>query len=151
MNPFIIFFTGPRRGAITVDLGSPYGTTSHLLPQRKYDFVNDEGYNYWPFMSVQHWGENPMCYWNITICFHASGGHMTMSNLSVTLYGTEEIPEAVKNIPTRCNRSCASYKRCSYANGSEYCNKCLSLRMADSLQCVTSCPTNYCNIAGMPT
>ena len=84
-NPFIIFFAGPRRGAIIVDLDSPYGTTSHLLPQRKYDFVNDEDYNHWPFMSVQHWGENPMGHWDITIRFHATGGHATMSNLPMTL------------------------------------------------------------------
>ena len=147
-NPYIIYFTGPRRGAITLDLRSPHGTPSHLLPQRKYDFVNEEGYDHWPFMSVQHWGENPYGYWNVSVRFYASGGHIRISNLSMTLYGTKEIPEAVKNIPNRCDQSCANIRGCSYGDGSEYCDACQSLRMADSLLCVTNCPNHYCDIAG---
>lgn len=145
-NPFIIFFTGPRRGAITVELRSPHGTPSHLLPKRKYDFVNNEGYRHWPFTSVQHWGEDPFGMWNISVRFNAEGGHVRMTNLSMTLYGTEEIPEAVQRIPSQCDQSCA--RGCSYGEGSEYCDECQTLRMADSLLCVSSCPSNYCDVAG---
>ena len=145
-NPFIIFFNGPRRGAITVELHSPHGTPSYLLPNRKYDFVNNEGYYKWPFSSVQHWSESPYGLWNISVRFGAQGGHIKMSNLSMTLFGTEEIPDAVERIPSQCDQSCA--RGCSYGNSSEYCDECQSLRMVDSLFCVSSCPTNYCDVAG---
>ena len=145
-NPFIIFFNGPRRGAISVKLHSPFGTPSYLLPARKYDFVNSDGYHNWPFTSVQHWGENPMGIWNISIHFDSPGGHVRMTNLSMTLYGTEEIPEAIKNIPSKCDVSCA--RGCSLGNGSEYCDECQSLRMVDTLLCVSNCPDNYCDVAG---
>jgi hypothetical protein len=145
-NPFIIFFNGPRRGAITVDLYSPHGTPSYLLPTRKYDFVNSVGYYEWPFTSVQHWGEDPTGLWNISIKFNAQGGHVQVKNLLMTIYGTEVVPEAINHTPSQCNESCA--RSCSLGNGSEYCDKCQSLRMTDSLLCVSSCPTNYCKIAG---
>lgn len=35
-----------RRGDVTIDLVSPFGTTSQLLPHRPKDFVNNEGFNY---------------------------------------------------------------------------------------------------------
>ena len=34
----------PKRGDISIELTSPQGTVSVLLPKRKYDFINDEGY-----------------------------------------------------------------------------------------------------------
>ena len=46
----------PRRGNIKVELTSPHGTKSVLLPNRDYDFINEEGYDNWPFMSVHYWG-----------------------------------------------------------------------------------------------
>lgn len=143
-NPFIIFFKGPRRGAITIDLRSPQGTYSYLLPKRKYDFVNSEGYRNWPFTSVQHWSEDPNGIWNITVQFHAEGGHIEMSNLSMTLYGTEDIPQSVRHI--QCDENCA--RGCSYGEGSQYCDECRDLRMSDSLLCVSRCPKHYCNVAG---
>lgn len=81
--------------------------------------------------------------WNISIKFDAQGGHVRMTNLSMTLYGTEEIPEAIKHIPSQCDKSCA--RGCS-SNGSEYCDECQSLRMVDTLLCVSNCPENckYC-------
>ena len=48
------------RGDIKVELVSPSGTKSTLLPHRKYDFINAEGYYNWPFMSLHYWGENPI-------------------------------------------------------------------------------------------
>ena len=77
----------PRRGDIKVDLTAPSGTTSHLLPYRRYDFVNDEGYRSWPFMSVHHWGENPIGRWTLTVSFKSSSGYATVSGVSMTLYG----------------------------------------------------------------
>ena len=44
----------PRRGDIKIELTSPQGTNSVLLPYRDYDFVNDEGYDDWPFEWAFH-------------------------------------------------------------------------------------------------
>lgn len=145
-NPFIIFFKGPRRGAINMSLRSPHGTVSNILPYRIHDYVNTQGFYHWPFMSVYHWGEDPTGLWNFSMTFKAQGGHIRLSNLSMTLYGTNEIPEAVQHIPNQCDENCA--RGCSYNTSSEYCDECKSFRMVDTLLCVSSCPSNYCNVAG---
>ena len=44
----------PRRGDIKI---TPQGTKSILLPYHNYDFINTEGYDDWPFMSVHFWGK----------------------------------------------------------------------------------------------
>ena len=77
----------PRRGDIKVDLTAPSGTTSHLLPYRRYDFINNNGYSSWPFMSVHHWGENPIGRWTLTVSFKSSSGYASVSGVSMTLYG----------------------------------------------------------------
>ena len=145
-NPFIIFFKGPRRGAISMKLKSPYGTQSMMLPNRDHDFVNYQGFDHWPFMSVYHWGEDPAGQWYLTIKFDAEGGHVVVTNLSMTLYGTESIPEAVRHASNTCDESCM--RGCAYNISSAYCDSCRSLRMVDSLLCVSSCPSKYCRLAG---
>ena len=85
----------PRRGDIKIELTSPHGTTSVLLPYRNYDFVNEEGYDDWPFMSVHFWGENPVGTWTLKITYKSGSGYVTMSGLSMTLYGTATVPTAV--------------------------------------------------------
>ena len=86
----------PRRGDIRITLTSPQGTESVLLPYRNYDFVNEEGYDNWPFMSVHHWGENPTGQWTLSISFRSSSGYVSMSGLTLTLYGTAVTPQAVQ-------------------------------------------------------
>ena len=65
------------------------------------DFVNDEGYDHWPFMSVHH----GVRIHTGSICLYSQGDYVKMSNLSMTLYGTEKTQkaEAIKNTPNRCN------------------------------------------------
>ncbi len=87
-----------RRGDIMIELTSPQGTTSTLLPYRKYDFVNEEGYDNWPFMSVHFWGEDPVGTWTLRVNFKSRIGHVSMTDLSVTCYGTLGIPDAVSNV-----------------------------------------------------
>lgn len=146
-NPFIIFFKGPRRGAISMKLKSPSETYSRLLENRPHDFVNTKGFENWPFMSVYHWGEDPRGYWDLSVSFDAEGGHLEVSNISMTIYGTAVIPEAIRKPQHSCNESCN--RGCSYINTSSiYCDGCQSLRMTDSLICVSTCPDNYCSIAG---
>ena len=126
-----------RRGDIMIELTSPQGTKSTLLPYRDYDFVNEEGYDNWPFMSVHYWGENPIGTWNLKVNFKSRSGYVHMSNLGVTIYGTAETPEAVGSIPSQCDSACS--RGCS-GPGPENCDACSDLRVASTLECVDQCP-----------
>ena len=88
----------PRRGDIMIELTSPQGTTSTLLPYRKYDFINDVGYYNWPFMSLHHWSENPYGEWVLTVSFKSSSGYVSVNDLGLALYGCTTTPLAVQNI-----------------------------------------------------
>lgn len=127
----------PRRGDIMIQLTSPHGTTSTLLPYRKYDFVNEEGYSRWPFMSVHHWGENPSGQWTLSVFFNSSTGHVTVSDVSMTIFGTSVTPQAVSAIPANCSERCAG--SCS-APGPMNCDVCKMLRVQTTLECVSECP-----------
>ena len=127
----------PRRGDIMIELTSPHGTKSVLLPYRNYDFINQEGYDNWPFMSVHYWGENPVGTWALKVTYRSSSGYVDMSGLSMTLYGTETTPTAVSSIPSTCHSYCA--RGCS-GEGPGDCDVCSNLRNASSLQCVDECP-----------
>ena len=144
----------PRRGDIKIELTSPQGTKSILLPYRNYDFVNEQGYDYWPFMSVHFWGENPIGNWTLKITYKSGSGYVRMSGLSMTLYGTATIPTAVSSIPSVCNSSCA---RGCFGEGPEHCDSCQHFRIASTLECVDQCPTHthayksYCYADEGPT
>ena len=84
----------PKRGDIKVELVSPSGTKSTLLPYRKYDFINAEGYYNWPFMSLHYWGEDPIGTWTINVYFQSSYGYVSVRVNSFEFYGTNVIPEA---------------------------------------------------------
>ena len=137
----------PKRGDIKIDLTSPQGTTSTLLPYRLYDFVNEDGYSNWPFMSVHHWGENPVGTWTLRVSFKSYSGYVSMSGLRMDLYGTTVTPPAVAHIPTHCDSACRG--RCS-GTGSQNCDVCRQKRVTETLECVSSCPAgthtykNYC-------
>lgn len=132
----------PRRGNIKIELTSPHGTVSTLLPYRKYDFVNEEGYSDWPFMSVQHWGENPIGTWTLKVTFKSSlGAWVTASGVSMTLHGPTAIPQSVSAIPAACDSACA--RKCSGSRSSD-CDGCKDYRVASTLECVSVCPnTTY--------
>jgi hypothetical protein len=137
----------PKRGDIQITLTSPQGTTSTLLPYRLYDFVNERGYSSWPFMSVHHWGENPVGSWNLRVSYRSSRGYVSMSGLHMRLYGTTVTPPAVAHIPSRCDHACRG--RCS-GTGPQSCDVCRLKRVAITRECVSSCPRgthsykNYC-------
>ena len=142
-----------KRGDIRVELTSPQGTVSNLLPNRDYDFVNDEGYSSWPFMSVHHWGENPTGQWTLEVSFDTASltASVLVTSFDMKLYGTTTIPAAVTNIPTSCHPYCA--RGCSGPTAAD-CDVCRNYRLNSTLECVTSCPqgtteeNNYC--FGMP-
>ena len=89
----------PKRGDIKIELVSPSGTKSTLLPYRKYDFINAEGYDSWPFMSLHYWGEDPTGTWTIHVYFKSSYGYVSVHVNSFEIYGTNIIPEAFSHIP----------------------------------------------------
>lgn len=135
----------PRRGDIKISVTSPQGTTSTLLPFRKYDFVNSQkdhpsyAYYQWPFMSVHYWSENPVGDWIMTVTFKSSSGYVSVSDLELKLYGTAGIPEAVASIPQVCNEACA---RGCYGYGPDHCDVCKEFRVVSILECVSACPND---------
>ena len=128
-----------KRGDIKIELTSPQGTTSVLLPYRENDFVNKEGYDSWPFMTVHHWGESPVGTWTLDISFKSLQGYVSMSGLHITLYGTASTPISVSNIPLTCDSACA--RGCS-GIGQQNCDSCRKFRIAESLMCIDNCPNN---------
>ena len=127
---------GARRGDISISLRSPHRTLSLLLPYRSMDFINSEGFISWPFMSVLHWGEDPGGTWKLTISYKSQVGYVNLTSVSVTLYGTETVPETVGQIPSECDPACKS--GCA-ANGPQFCDSCMSFRNATTLECIESC------------
>ena len=139
----------PKRGDISVELTSPQGTVSVLLPYRDYDFINDEGYSSWPFMSVHHWGEDPTGNWTLTVIFSTSSltASVLVTSFNMTLYGTTKTPAAVAGIPSTCHPYCA--RGCSGPTAAD-CDVCRDYRLNSTLLCIPACPkgtteqNNYC-------
>ncbi|KAK1236417.1 pheromone processing endoprotease [Marasmius sp. AFHP31] len=55
-----------RRGDVEVEIVSPNGILS-VLGGRRADDADADGYPGWTFMSVKHWGENPVGNWTIRV------------------------------------------------------------------------------------
>ena len=123
-----------RRGDIKIELTSPSGTKSVLLPYREFDFINAKGYQEWPFMSLHHWGENPIGNWVIQVTYNNYHASVNVEIHTLEMYGTSEVPQAVRQIPLTCDPACA--KRCA-AVGSEYCDVCTDLRDSETLDCIS--------------
>ena len=138
------------RGDTQVELRSASGTQSIILPLRYNDYGSD--YTNWPFMTVHFWGEDPTGTWQL-IVYRSYPGSMRVKDVSLTLYGTANVPSAVGLIPSTCDPACA--RGCAAA-GPEFCDACVNLRNAETLECITECPTGfterhrYCYNASLP-
>ena len=128
-----------RRGDLRIELISPFGTTSTLIDYRDQDTVTGD-FTDWTFMSVRFWGEDPSGQWTLIVRSRSPFSPVDMSGLAMTLYGTDEIPEAITNIPEQCDSACAG--GCARA-GPEYCDSCADLRNAHTRECITECPAGY--------
>ena len=128
-----------RRGNLRIALTSPFGTTSTLMDYRDYDSGTGH-YTDYTFMSVHFWGENPSGQWTLTIRSRSTSSPVDMSGLVMKLYGTDEIPEAITNIPEQCDSACA--RGCAQA-GPEFCDACADLRDAHTRECIRECPEGY--------
>ena len=167
--------TAPKRGDIQVEMLSPMGTLSILLPYRSNDFVPTrsistlistvsdapeglphiiideflgDGYIDWPFMSVHYWGEDPRGEWTITFRYRGDYHLAAFEDLSITLYGTDEIPEAVRLNSSECHHLCEG--GCARSGSSEFCHSCIegTLRNAETLECINECPFGFEELNG---
>ena len=130
-----------RRGDIRITLESPQGTESELLPYRNHDLLNTKGYNNLEFLNVHFLEENPIGNWKLRISYKSTIGVVTVSNMSVTFFGTEAVPASVSSTRSHCSEEC-DYK-CSYDSGLEICDICKSKRDSETLKCLTVCPKDY--------
>lgn len=146
-----------RRGDIVVNLVSPQGTLSTLLNHRPYDGkshgpVNfftilfnlfnpvQKKYSNWPFGSVMFWGEDPAGNWTLSISSVNSQTSINITDVQFQFFGVSSVPEAVADIPQQCHSDCS--RGCA-RNGSEFCDSCVNLRNAYTLECIDQCPTGY--------
>ena len=126
----------PRRGDIKLQLVSPAGTHSTLLPYRNFDFVNVEGYYNWPFMSVHFWGEDPNGTWTASVSFNSSAGWVSVRDAVLVLYGVASTPASVEE-GTHCDAATCA-RGCSAA----HCDVCRAYRNSSSLDCVDTCSSS---------
>ena len=134
-----------KRGHIRIKVTSPSGTSSTLLDYRLNDVYyfyhySKEMYERWSFMSVMFWGENPRGQWTLSIESYDLTTEIGMRDVAFQFYGTSEIPQVVRNIPDQCHSDCV--RGCA-AEGSMFCDACVNLRNAHTLECIESCPLGY--------
>lgn len=86
---------------------------------------------------MHHWGEDPAGDWKLIIYFASDTGFVTVGNVELALYGTNQVPESVTRIPEECDSSCV--RGCA-AKGEEFCDSCRNQRLKSNLRCVEYCP-----------
>lgn len=128
-----------RRGDIEIELTSPSNTKSILLPYRKHDFINDVGYDSWPFMSVHFWGENPSGLWRLKTTYQSFSGSVFVWNISLTMFGVSDLPHDTNQ---------GSCDMCSRGCDEVLCDVCPHLRNNISLTCVSVCPNTTSEYGG---
>ena len=135
--------SGPYRGNIQVELTSPSGTTSTILPYRLYDVTTNSLDNF-PLTSVHFWGEDPRGTWRLTVRNRNNFENATVAVMvhSISFYGTTDTPQSVSRIPAQCDQRCDSSRGCAAA-GAQYCDACASLRNAATLECIDVCPQGF--------
>ena len=134
----------PNRGDIQIELTSPQGTTSILLPFRNRDSWPGD-YNNWPFMSVHFWGEDPSGDWTLDVIYRGSSGRLLVSDVEFTFYGTATTPAVISRIPAQCDDACT--RGCAAA-GAGFCDACRQFRDAETLECVDSCANGLSERSG---
>ncbi|UJR30781.1 hypothetical protein I4U23_018301 [Adineta vaga] len=85
-----VTLTTERRGEIEIYLYSPSNTRTQILPKRDRDQSN-KGFQEWPFLTVQLWGEVPHGYWKLQIVNKGSGS-ATLLSWKLVIHGTREYP-----------------------------------------------------------
>ena len=84
------------RGYVTVDLISPSGMVSNLGVVREHD-KSTEGFPFWTFMSVAHWGEDGIGEWKLEVKTAKEGNRVQFKNWRLKLFGESiDASKAVK-------------------------------------------------------
>ena len=96
-------------------------------------------------MSVHFWGEDPRGEWTLTFRYRGKNNSASFEGLSINLYGTLKVPEAVVD-SSDCNSTCVD--RCSKGGSSEYCHRCSNLRHAETMECIDVCPSGFQEVNG---
>ncbi|KAG9052624.1 pheromone processing endoprotease [Serendipita sp. 407] len=84
-----------RRGDVEAEIVSPAGIKSILAPKRQYDDATT-GFVGWTFMSVKHWGENPVGKWTIRVSDQSNQHTGYFLGWSMTLWGSSTDPDYSK-------------------------------------------------------
>ncbi|KAF8447829.1 peptidase S8/S53 domain-containing protein [Boletus edulis BED1] len=69
-----VWISHSKRGDVEVELVSPNGIKSILAAARKSDLATS-GFEGWRFMTVKHWGENPVGDWTIRVSDQSDPEH----------------------------------------------------------------------------
>ena len=91
-------------------------------------------------MSVMFWGENTTGQWILNIRTGGVSGGANVSNVEFQFYGVSQVPQAGANIPDQCHSDCT--RECA-RKGSNFCDSCVNLRNAYTLECINDCPPGY--------
>ncbi|CAF3407738.1 unnamed protein product [Rotaria socialis] len=137
-----------RRGEIEIYLYSPSNTKTQLLPRRDHDQSN-KGFQDWPFLTVQLWGEAPHGQWKLQIV-NSGGGTATLLSWKLIVHGTREDPISPRSTriqspfePDRssCHIECKLDEPCG--NRDTNCTACRHFKQPltdDNFRCVGICP-----------
>lgn len=100
-----------KRGDIGASLVSPSGTETVLMEPREYD-RSSEGFDEWPLMAVHFWGEKPEGTWRFRVYDKTDNkNHGVLTNVSLVIHGTKEIPNHMKNGPKKCDVEMKAYEK----------------------------------------
>ncbi|KAG8217632.1 peptidase S8/S53 domain-containing protein [Butyriboletus roseoflavus] len=69
-----VWISHSKRGDVEVELISPNGIKSILAAVRRQDFAT-VGFKGWQFMTLKHWGENPVGDWTIRVSDQSDANH----------------------------------------------------------------------------
>ncbi|CAF2682786.1 unnamed protein product [Rotaria sp. Silwood2] len=137
-----------RRGEVEICLYSPSNTKTQLLPRRERDQSN-KGFQDWPFLTVQLWGEVPHGQWKLEIR-NNGGGSATLISWRLIVHGTREYPISPRSTyiqsafePDRssCHIECKLDQPCG--NTDTNCTECRHFKQPLSdgkFRCVGICP-----------
>ncbi|CAF1328959.1 unnamed protein product [Adineta steineri] len=137
-----------RRGEIELFLYSPSNTRTQILPKRERDMSN-KGFQDWPFLTVQLWGEVPHGQWKLQVV-NTGGGSATLISWKLLVHGTREYPISPRSETKQltfgsdrpsCHIECNPDKPCG--NTDTNCTSCRHLKQPLSdgkFRCVGICP-----------
>ncbi|XP_064788549.1 neuroendocrine convertase 2 isoform X2 [Oncorhynchus masou masou] len=89
----VITVNGSRRGDLNINMTSPMGTKSILLSRRPRDDDAKVGFDKWPFMTTQTWGEDPRGTWVLEVGFQGNEPQRgVLKEWTLMLHGTQSAP-----------------------------------------------------------